>query len=312
MVSTVESHRRLEGVFPIVTTPFDENDRLDLESLTKVVGHILDGGAHGVVYPAIASEFQTLTERERKSAIEHVFHVVGSRRPVVVGISCTNDLMKPEGLARHAAECRAAAVMLMPSPAEKQNVRQLFENVAAACDLPIILQNAPPPLGSALSVDEMVEIGRVVPAVRYVKEETLPCGQRISRLLSEATDFLGVFGGAGGRFVLDELARGALGSMPACEFTAIHVEIFNLFRHGRQAEARHLFNALLPLLNFESVFRTPATKHILQEMKVISSSRFRDHNPKLDTYDRKEIAAILMDLRSCIDTLAPTQLEQSR
>jgi 4-hydroxy-tetrahydrodipicolinate synthase len=305
MVSVKQIHTRLEGVFPIVTTPFDERDALDLDSLTKVVDHILDGGAHGAVYPAIASEFQTLTDNERKSAVEHVIRVVNGRKPVVVGISCTTDLMKPEELARHAAQCGAEAVMLMPRPAEKGNARIAFERVANACDLPIILQNAPPPLGAALSVDEMVEIGQSVPTVRYVKEEALPCGQRISRLLSEATDFVGVFGGAGGRFVLDELARGALGSMPACEFTSVHVEIFNRFREGRHTDARDLFNSLLPLLNFESVFRTSATKHILHGMNLISSPHFRDHNPKLDAHDCQELAAILADLRPRVDSSQP-------
>jgi len=289
---------RLEGVFPIVTTPFSDRDELDLNSLTKVVGHILNGEAHGVVYPAIASEFQTLSVTERKTAVEHVARVVDGRRPVVIGISCSNDETRPEDLARHAQQCGAAAIMLMPRPQGKGSARVEFERVAKVCDLPIILQNAPPPLGSALSVEEIIEIGRSVPTVRYVKEETLPCGQRISNLLTQTTDFIGVFGGAGGRFVLDELARGALGSMPACEFTSVHVEIFSRYRQGQLAEARDLFNALLPLLNFESVFRTAATKHILRAMNVIQSSHFRDHNPKLDVHDRDELDKILIDLRA--------------
>ncbi len=32
-----------------------------------------------------------------------------------------------------------------------------------------------------------------------------------------------VFGGAGARYVLDELSRGAVGTMPACEITEVHV-----------------------------------------------------------------------------------------
>jgi dihydrodipicolinate synthase/N-acetylneuraminate lyase len=85
--------------------------------------------------------------------------------------------------------------------------------------------------------------------------------------------------------------------MPACEFTAIHVEIYERFRNGDRAEARRLFNKLLPLLNFESVFRTPATKHILHDMGVISSRRYRDHNPDLDESDRAELSLILDDMR---------------
>ena len=93
--------------------------------------------------------------------------------------------------------------------------------------------------------------------------------------------------------MLDELSRGAIGSMPACEFTAIHVEIYERFRSGDHAGARRLFNMLLPLLNFESVFRTPATKEILYRMGIIGSPRHRDENPSLDEHDRRELSSIL-------------------
>ena len=62
----------LSGVLPIVTTPFSGDGRVDLSSLTRVVEHILSSGAHGLVYPAIASEFQTLSPEERRGAVEHV------------------------------------------------------------------------------------------------------------------------------------------------------------------------------------------------------------------------------------------------
>ena len=284
---------------PIATTPFDDEGRLDLSGLAAVVEHVLRSGAHGVVYPAIASEFQTLAPEERLSAVEQVLDVVDGRKPTVVGISCADDRISSAELAAHAADRGAAALMLMPPPTREGSGRPphaVFEEVAGRCPLPIVLQNAPPPLGPALSVEAVLEIVQAVPGVRYVKEETLPCGHRISRLLQGERALAGVFGGAGGRFVLDELARGSVGSMPACEFTAIHVMLYDRFRAGDHAAARRIFNMMLPLLNFESVFRTSVTKHILHRMGIISSPRYRDHNPDLDDSDRKELAVILEDM----------------
>jgi 4-hydroxy-tetrahydrodipicolinate synthase len=290
---------RLAGVWPIATTPFADDGRLDLSGLTRVVEHILEGGAHGLVYPAIASEFQTLDAGERRAAVEHLMRATAGRRPVIVGISSMAADMSPAALAEHAARQKAAAVMLMPAPGEQSGVASviaLFKSVAGVCGLPIVLQNAPPPLGPALSMDAITEVVAAVPSIRYVKEETQPCGQRIMRLIHGAVDLDGVFGGAGGRFVLDELARGATGSMPACEFTAMHVRLYERFAAGDRTEARRLFNALLPLLNFESVFRTPATKFILHRMGVIDSPRHRDDNPDLDEADRRELLFILEQL----------------
>ncbi|HVY21090.1 MAG TPA: dihydrodipicolinate synthase family protein [Bauldia sp.] len=290
----------LSGVWPIVTTPFDGAGRLDVDGLGNVVEHIIGSGAHGLVYPAIASEFQTLSADERRTAVDHVIAVTDGRRPVVVGISSADDHTSPAALANHAATRAAAGVMLMPRPSDARDpgaIRDAFSAVAAACGLPIILQNAPGPLGPALSADAVRLIVEAVPSIQYVKEETQPCGQRITKLLRAMPSGLaGVFGGAGGRFVLDELARGAVGTMPACEFTALHVALYDRFAAGDRAEARRLFNALLPLLNFESVFRTPATKFILHRMGIIDSPRHRDDNPDLDDADRLELITILENM----------------
>jgi 4-hydroxy-tetrahydrodipicolinate synthase len=120
----------------------------------------------------------------------------------------------------------------------------------------------------------------------------VPCGQRITALLEGVPDLDGVFGGAGGRFVLDELARGAAGSMPACEVTELHVGLYEAFRAGRMDEARRIFNALLPLLNLGSAYRTPITKHVLGRRGVLSATRHRDNNPVLDRFDIAELDTV--------------------
>ena len=297
--SPVEPGAELSGVWPIVTTPFDTRGRLDLAGLAKVAEHVLEGGAAGLVYPAIASEFQTLSADERRCAVEHLIALVDKRRPVIVGVSSFDDQIDAASLAEHAAAYGAVAVMFMPRPATaaSSTSHDALADIASASDLPIVLQNAPPPLGPALSIEAMLDLLERIPHIGYVKEETFPCGQRISRLLKTRPAALaGVFGGAGGRFVLDELSRGAIGSMPACEFTSIHVEIYERFRSGDHCGARRLFNTLLPLLNFESVFRTPATKEILYRMRIIGSPRHRDENPNLDEHDQRELSSILEDL----------------
>lgn len=297
--SAYKSKRSLHGVFPICATPFTTADEIDIPSLRRVVTHIVDSGAHGLVYPAIASEFQTLSDSERRAAVEVVAAATAGHTTLVIGVSSGTPEMSPQ-LAGEAAALGAAAVMLMPSARfgeDEAGLEALFSEVAARCDRPIILQNAPRPLGPALSTGAVLRLIERVPQISYVKEETPPCGHRISALIEGAPDaLLGVFGGAGGRFLMDELARGAAGSMPACEFSRIHVEIYQTYRAGNHKRARDLFNQLLPLLSFESVYRTTATKQILHQMGVIACSRCRDGNFPLDELDRRELNAILADL----------------
>ena len=299
--STDQPQRPLHGVFPICATPFTAADEIDVPSLRRIVNHIVKSGAHGLVYPAIASEFQTLSDRERRTAVEVVSAATAGRTALVIGIS-SSDSAVPPLLADEAAALGADAVILMPTPRigdDEAALDGMFAEVAARCDRPIILQNAPRPLGPELSADAVLRLIARVPQIRYVKEETPPCGQRISALIEGAPDtVLGIFGGAGGRFLIDELARGAAGSMPACEFSGIHVEIYKTYRAGNHDRARALANLLLPLLSFESVYRTTATKQILHQMGIIANTRCRDGNIALDNFDLGELAAILTDLHS--------------
>ena len=294
----------LHGVFPIVTSPFHGDGSPDTASLRRVADYIVRAGAQGCVYPAIASEFATLTDGEREALTAVVAEAVDGRIPLVVGVSAeTPD--RSAALARQAQNLGAAAVMIMaPRSAgtAADDVAQFLDAALGGAALPVILQNAPPPLGSSLPAETIVQILRQVPRIAYLKEEVVPCGQRISALLAAAPGLAGVFGGAGGRFVLDELARGAAGSMPACEVTEIHVALYAAWRAGNPRLARDVFNRVLPLLNMGGVFRTPVTKHALLRRGLIAHRRHRDGNPELDPQDCAELDAILDDLAPLMTT----------
>jgi 4-hydroxy-tetrahydrodipicolinate synthase len=173
-----------------------------------------------------------------------------------------------------------------------------------------MLQNAPPPAGAGFDLSAIARVVSEVPAVRYVKEETMPCGQRISALLAtrdigDAPDFIGVLGGAGGRYILDELARGALGTMPACELTDIHVTMVAAWRASNRGFARILYNRSLPLLNFQAVFRWVMTKEVLKRRGVIESAQVRAPGPRLDRQDETELGIMLAEISDLIADFSP-------
>jgi 4-hydroxy-tetrahydrodipicolinate synthase len=130
-----------------------------------------------------------------------------------------------------------------------------------------------------------------------VKEEALPSGQRISKLLAANLPQLkGVFGGAGGRYITDELARGACGTMPACELCDLHVAQFAAHRAGDAVAVRRWFNRMLPLLNFQAVFRMAMTKEVLRRRGIISATHVRAAGPSLDEGDVRELEQLLADI----------------
>ena len=160
-----------------------------------------------------------------------------------------------------------------------------------------MLQNVPPPVGAGLDPEVVLEVLAAVPSIRYVKEETLPSGQRLSVLREKApASLLGVFGGAGGRYITDELRRGAAGTMPAIELAEVHTALFKAHRAGDADRVRALFTRMLPVLNVQAVFRWSLTKYVLKKRGLIADTRQRMPGPLLDALDMADVDAFLADI----------------
>jgi len=230
--------------------------------------------------------------------------VAQGRVPLVVGGSAPEAAATIAAM-RQARDAGAAAVMIMAPKTltATADVIAFFAEVARAADVPIMLQNAPPPAGSGLPVDVVLDVVRAVPQIAYVKEEALPSGARISRVIAAApASLLGVLGGAGGRYITDELARGAVGTMPAVELSELHVALFRAHRAGDRAGVRRWFDRMLPVLNMQAVFRMSLTKEVLRRRGIIDCTAKRAAGPDFDAGDHIELTELLAELA---DALAP-------
>src|ERR1700681_1072782 len=293
--SATAEARPISGVCPVLATPFEDDGAPDAPGLARIAEFAIRCGADALVYPGVASEVEQLSDSERNDLLDVLAAAAQGRVPLIVG---------------------ATAVHLRETILHLDKAAAL--GAAAATDVPIMLQNAPPPAGAGFDMSEIARVVSEVPAVRYVKEETMPCGQRISALLAtreigDARDFIGVLGGAGGRYILDELARGALGTMPACELIDIHVAMVAAWRAGNSGFARTLYTRSLPLLNFQAVFRWAMTKEVLKRRGVIEGAHVRAPGPRLDRQDEAELGIMLAEISDLLaDFSAGGELPISR
>ena len=100
--------------------------------------------------------------------------------------------------------------------------RRLLPRIAAE-GLPVILQNAPPPAGCGFLAGRVAKSSAPSAASRTSRRRRCRAASGSPGCSRLAAGLAGVFGGAGGRYITDELARGACGTMPACELTDLHV-----------------------------------------------------------------------------------------
>lgn len=297
-------HQDLSGILPVLPTPFTKEGGIDVPAMRRIVAFALEAGVDGVVFPGFASEVETLSASERETLLQVCVEEVGRAVPIVAGASAST-VEEVVGYGRQALARGVRHLMIQPPKA----VGSSPEAVAAfmgevSRGLPealIILQNAPAPRGSDLSPETILDVVGQVPAIAYVKEETLPAGPAISRLVEGAPAHLaGVIGGGGSRYVLDEYARGACAAMPALEIAAQHVALDRAFRSGDKALAREIYVRTLPLLTLQAVYRMRLTKHVLMRRGVCENTIVRAPTPELDAQAVADIDACLAE----IDALA--------
>lgn len=287
-----ESRTVLAGIFQILQTPFTRSGDIDWTSLERQIEYCIAAGVHGLVTPALASEFFTLGDSERKRVVAFTGERIAGRIPFVVSVQGLN-LQLALDFAKQACQHEATALMAMPpylrkapKPAVQEYYRQL-----ADFDRPLIIQNAPAPIGTPLSPRELAELLAAESNIKYIKEETSPILQHINQILElDAGNCLGVFGGANGIYLIDEMRRGACGNMPAGGMVDVQVKIYNLYVEGNVEEAERIHFRLLPLLNYAMVYGVSLHKFVLWRRGVIDSPHARD--PQKISLDKDDIGAI--------------------
>lgn len=289
---------RLRGIFPVLQTPLDAQGELDIHSLRREVDFCVKAGAHGVVFPALGSEVQFLSDRERQQLVEVVASEATGRIPFIATVSAPSAAIAVEH-ARHAAAVNAQAVMALPpyiSQASGDEILDYFKRIAQACPLPLVVQNAAP----GVSPDFLVRLLREAPQVRYIKEEAGASAHNISAVMRATVQSPcdGIFGGAFGRWMLSELRRGASGFMPAAEVVDVYVQLWDAYQHGDFARARMIFNLILPLINQLMLLGLRVSKEVLVRRGVFQTAHMRAPGAiSLDDDDRLELDAILADLQ---------------
>jgi 4-hydroxy-tetrahydrodipicolinate synthase len=113
--------------------------------------------------------------------------------------------------------------------------------------------------------------------------------------ICERTDKYEIFGGLGGMFLLEELRRGAAGTMTGFAFTEILVAVFQTFSEGRMSEAERIFDHYLPLIRFENqpVINLSIRKELLRRRGAMATALLRDPFVPIDAATHSEMEWIL-------------------
>jgi 4-hydroxy-tetrahydrodipicolinate synthase len=287
---------QLQGVWNIVPTPFHDDEEIDHESLDTLTDFVVAAGVDGMTILGVLGEGAKVTDSERSAITNAVIKRADGRVPVCVTVSA------PSGhnavvFAREARAVGAHSVMLSAPPLTRPNddaVRRHYFRVAEAVpELPVVIQDLPT-LGVWMSADLIARMAAEAPNLTVVKLEEEPSAPKVGRLLAANPD-LRVLGGLGGEMLVEELRRGAVGTMTGFGYPEVLVAIMRDWRAGSEDAAVERFHRWMPLIRFENqqLLNLPIRKRIYMKRGAIRSDKLRAPGPLLDEQTIRDLDDVL-------------------
>lgn len=135
----------LSGIIPPLVTPLKDNETLDIESLERLIEHLIQGGVNGLFILGTTGEEQSLSYRIRKQMIEETCRINRGRLPVLTCITDTS-IEESINLANHAANYGASGVVSAPPyyfATGQPELAQFYEELVPKLPLPLFLYNMP-------------------------------------------------------------------------------------------------------------------------------------------------------------------------
>lgn len=269
------------GVMPAVTTPFDEAMKVDHKFLAQHAAWQLGNGCKGLVMLGSLGEGATLEHEEKIAILKTAVRVAG-KAPVVAAISSlsTDGAVK---LAKEAEDAGCSGLMVLPPYVYTSDWREMKKHVSAviwSTKLSCMLYNNPVSYKTDFLPPEIAELAKEHENLAAVKESSADV-RRVSGIREVLGDRLRIFVGVDDVLV-EGVYAGAVGWVAGLvnAYPAESVQLFELARAGKSAEAFELYRWFLPLLRMDTVPKFVQLIKWVQEQAGVGSARVR--GPRLE------------------------------
>ena len=296
-----ESQKAMRGIFVIVATPYTNSKAVDYEDLAREVEWLDRCGAHGIVWPQRASEYDLLSPEERLRGFDVIADAAKGRKPAVVFGVQGKDTQEAMKYLAHAERLSPDAFIAIPPEraGSLEDYRSYYRTLATATKRPIFIQTtgAGDHQPFVFPVSLICELAGEHPNLGYVKDEQAPVLERIAELQAHKPPMKGVFSGHAGKGMLAEMGQGSDGTMPGASYTDVYVQIWDAWQAGDRQKAREIFARLLPLINLDEL-AAQGYQYMLYRRGVFRTPVSRGARPKL-------LPAMITEIDSAFAELKP-------
>ena len=189
--------KRLTGTGVALVTPFDENLRIDRESLCRLVTHVIAGGVDFLVVLGTTAETATLTPGEKAEVVNLVADVNEGRLPIIAGIGGNNtqevirEIQQSDWLSRCDGILSITPYYNKPT---QQGLYEHFKAIAAVSPCPVCVYNVPGRTGVNMKAETVSRLSWDCPNIMAVKEASGNFVQATSILKLKKPDFSALSG----------------------------------------------------------------------------------------------------------------------
>jgi 4-hydroxy-tetrahydrodipicolinate synthase len=243
--------RSLGGIWVALATPLQPDGSFDVDGCRRLVRHVLDDGAHGILALGSTGEVAALDKATRQAVVETVAAEVKGRTPFLVGVAQTevNTAMAEIAMAAGAGAAGALVVPPFYSPIDQSVVQTFYRRLAESSHLPILVYNIPAFTKVVVAPGTVADLA-AEGAIAGIKDSSrdFEYFEQVLARTANHPDFA-VFTGTD-TMLLASLAMGASGviAMSANLAPSWGVRIYDAVREGRWDDARRAQNALLELV----------------------------------------------------------------
>jgi len=278
------------GVFPAVTTQFDEDFSVDLEATGRVISALVADGVSGLVIGGTVGENSSLTQTERVALLEMATATVDGQIPVLAGVAEYTSAFGV-GYAREAERVGVDGLMVLPAmvySAKPRETVEHFATVAKATDLPVMIYNNPPLYRTDVTPAMLKQLAEYDTIVAF--KEASGDTRRLVDIRNIMGDRFIPFCGLDD-VVLESVMLGAVGWVSGLSnvFPREGETLFRLAAAGRLEEARPLYDWFMPLLHLDA--RPDLVQAIKLCEKIMGRGSERTRPPRLPL-DHAEVAEI--------------------
>ena len=283
-----------KGVYPAVTTKFESDGSLDIDSCLKNTEVQINSGVKAIVLGGTLGEASTLSRSEKMTLTAETKSVCRNRVPVILNVaeSCTREAIS---FVKEAATNGADGLMMLPPLKYKSDPRETvhyFNTIANSTDLEIMVYNNPVDYGIEVTMDMFDELSRTE-NITAVKESTRDLSN-VTRMKNNFGDRFSILCGVD-TLALESLVMGADGWVAGlvCAFPRETVVIYELAKAGRIEEAREIYRWFMPLLELDINSKLVQNIKLAEVATGLGTEYVREPRLTLVGQEREDVIGII-------------------